>query len=242
MHIHLPKALHGWREVAREMTIIVASVLIALFAEQLVQRWEWRQKVHAATDAMRGELLGDDGPELYQRAAIHSCLLSRLDALRAAIEGGKSRREVYALIDGYWVPFHTYETLAHDAANASDVATHMDVDKHDLFNQAYGMMPSMERTNATEVSDVGKLSALRRTGGPLSEAETSQLLLTLQALRDDERVMWAGARFALPRVRELRKPLEPDVIIPLMQVARQHYGTCVKDLPASWPNGLPRDP
>jgi len=224
------------------MTIIVASVMIALFAEQLVQRWEWDRKVDAAESAMRFELLGDDGPQLYQRAAIHPCLLSRLDTLRAAIEAGESRRQVYALIDSYWVPFHTYDTLAHDAANASDVASHMDVDQHDLFNQAYGMMPSVDRTNATEVADVARLSALRRSGGALSEAETSQLLLTVQALRDDERIMWAGVRFALPRVRELKQPLEPDVIIPLMQVAREHYGPCVKDLPASWPAGLPRDP
>jgi len=229
MHIHLPKALHGWREVAREMTIIIVSVLIALFAEQLVQRWEWHQKVQAAETAMRFELLGDDGPELYQRAAIHPCLVSRLDAMRAAIEAGASRSQVYALIDSYWVPFHTYETLAHDAANASDVASHMDVGQHDLFNQAYGMMPSVDRTNAIEVADVARLSALRRSGGALSD-------------RDDERIMWAGVRFALPRVRELKQPLQPDVIIPLMQVARQHYGSCVKDLPASWPSGLPRDP
>lgn len=224
------------------MTIIIASVMIALFAEQLVQRWEWDRKVGAAETAMRFELLGDDGPELYQRAVIHPCLVSRLDTLRAAIEAGESRRQVYALIDTYWVPFHTYETLAHDAANASDVASHMDVTQHDLFNQAYGMMPSVDRTNATEVADVARLSALRRFGGALSEAETSQLLLTVQALRDDERIMWAGVRFALPRVRELRQPLQPDVIIPLMQVARQHYGPCVKDLPPSWPSGLPRDP
>lgn len=224
------------------MTIIIASVMIALFAEQLVQRWEWDRKVGAAETAMRFELLGDDGPELYQRAVIHPCLVSRLDTLRAAIEAGESRRQVYALIDTYWVPFHTYETLAHDAANASDVASHMDVTQHDLFNQAYGMMPSVDRTNATEVADVARLSALRRSGGALSEAETSQLLLTVQALRDDERIMWAGVRFALPRVRELRQPLQPDVIIPLMQVARQHYGPCVKDLPPSWPSGLPRDP
>jgi hypothetical protein len=30
MHIHLPKALHGWREVAREMTIIIATGKFAL--------------------------------------------------------------------------------------------------------------------------------------------------------------------------------------------------------------------
>jgi hypothetical protein len=110
MHIHLPKALHGWREVAREMTIIIASVLIALLAEQLVQQWD--RKVQAEETAMRFELLGDDDP----------------------------------------------------------------------------------------------------------------------------------VRFALPQVRELRQPLQPDVIIALMQVARQQCGSCVHQLPPSWPLGLPRDP
>jgi hypothetical protein len=35
MHVHLPKALHNWRELAREIAIIVVGVFIALFFEQL---------------------------------------------------------------------------------------------------------------------------------------------------------------------------------------------------------------
>jgi hypothetical protein len=37
MHVHLPKALHGWRELAKEVGIIVLGVLIALTFEQIVQ-------------------------------------------------------------------------------------------------------------------------------------------------------------------------------------------------------------
>ena len=37
MHFHLPKPLHGWREFAGEVGIIVLGVLIALGAEQLIQ-------------------------------------------------------------------------------------------------------------------------------------------------------------------------------------------------------------
>ena len=33
MHFHLPKPLHGWREFAGEVGIIVLGVLIALGAE-----------------------------------------------------------------------------------------------------------------------------------------------------------------------------------------------------------------
>lgn len=36
MHFHLPKPLHGWREFAGEVGIVVFGVLIALGAEQVV--------------------------------------------------------------------------------------------------------------------------------------------------------------------------------------------------------------
>ena len=43
MHFHLPKPLHGWREFAGEVGIIVIGVLIALGAEQIV---EWVHSQH----------------------------------------------------------------------------------------------------------------------------------------------------------------------------------------------------
>ena len=86
MDFHLPKVPHSWRELAKEIAIIVLGVLIALFFEQLVQEWDWRQKVQAADRAMRDELLNDDGPEIYVDAAIHPCIVSRLDAIRSAVE------------------------------------------------------------------------------------------------------------------------------------------------------------
>jgi len=44
MHFHLPKPMHGWREFAGEVGIIVVGVLIALGAEHLIERWHWREK------------------------------------------------------------------------------------------------------------------------------------------------------------------------------------------------------
>lgn len=51
--IHLPKVPHSWRELGREIGIIVIDVMIALFFEQIAQAWDWREKVHAADKAMR---------------------------------------------------------------------------------------------------------------------------------------------------------------------------------------------
>jgi hypothetical protein len=103
MHFHLPKPLHGWREFAGEVGIIVIGVLIALSAEQIVQTLQWREKVRHAEQAMRLELAEDDGPQAYGRLLIAVCLddqLARIhddpraraspDQLRAVLEDGNA--------------------------------------------------------------------------------------------------------------------------------------------------------
>jgi hypothetical protein len=59
MHFHLPKPLHGWREFAGEVGIIVIGVLTALAAEQLVEEWQWHRKVDVVRKALMGELAND---------------------------------------------------------------------------------------------------------------------------------------------------------------------------------------
>src|SRR5947209_7153590 len=114
MHFHLPKPLHGWRSFVGEVAIIVFGVLIALSAEQLVERWHWAQKLHASQDAMRTELLFDDGPQLYHRAAVHDCLQQKLQQIRSAIEARRSRAELVRLTDGYDLRIMSFDTIAHD--------------------------------------------------------------------------------------------------------------------------------
>src|SRR4051794_29522861 len=80
MDIHKPRAAHSVREFLIEIGTIICGILIALGLEQVVLRGEWAHRVKAAEDAMRHELLWDDGPQIYQRVAMHDCLTGRLDA------------------------------------------------------------------------------------------------------------------------------------------------------------------
>jgi hypothetical protein len=59
MHFHLPKPLHGWRELVGEVGIIVVGVLIALGAEQVVESWQWHEKVGVVRKSLMGELAND---------------------------------------------------------------------------------------------------------------------------------------------------------------------------------------
>ena len=238
MDFHLPKVPHSWRELAREIGIIVLGVLIALFFEQLVQRWDWMAKVRAADKAMRAELLQDDGPQIYMDAAIHPCVVARLDAIRSAVEAGRPRPDVAKLISDFWTPLLTYDSSAHAAAESSQVTFYFDPKQLYPFTQVYESIPLMNQTGVIQARDAAGLKAFRRTGEPLSAAEGDRVLTKVEQLRNDDRMMWYAAQFTLPLIREIG-PLDPAYTQVSLHMARRHYGTCVKDLPPNFPAGVP---
>lgn len=226
-----PKPRHDWRENVRELAIVVIGVLIALLAQQVVQGWEWKDKVAAAERAMRHEMLWDNGPQLYQRAVMHPCAVQRLDAIRAAVEAGKSRGQIRGLIDAYWAPYFSYDSIARDAANTSDVASHMPAKKLDLYAIIYTQMPAMSRNSERETADQAQLRALNRSGGALSPAEQDKVLSAVEALRSDDHLMWLVSGWTMPKLRELGS-LDADRVREMVADAREHYGDCIRPLPA----------
>ena len=232
-----PSPWHDWRENVRELAIVVLGVFIALVAQQLTDDWQWRQKTDSAIAAMRHELLWDDGPQIYQRAVAHPCAVARLDAIRAAVETGNNRAEVWGLIDSYGLGFVTYDSAAHDAAVAADAFTHMSEAEAAPFAITYPSMPVFNRTAEQEAGHIAELRALKRTGGPLSAAEIDATLSRVEALRSDEGVMWGGAKWVIPTLRKMG-PLDAERTGALVRFARKQYGGCAKDLPADWPKNL----
>src|SRR5213080_3076022 len=85
MHVHLPKPLHGWREFAGEVGIIVIGVLIALTAEQLVEAAHWRTEVSNFRTSIDSEVAIDLGTYDY-RMRENGCVGRRLDELQAWLQ------------------------------------------------------------------------------------------------------------------------------------------------------------
>jgi len=88
MHFHLPKPLHGWREFAGEVGIIVIGVLIALGAEQLIERLQWRDKVHETTIQLDAEL-HRDAASAYDWLVVAPCIDGQLQAIDAALASAR---------------------------------------------------------------------------------------------------------------------------------------------------------
>src|SRR3954468_15149129 len=87
MEIHKPKGpVHGWREFAKEVGIIVLGVLIALGAEQTVEALHHREIVRAGEESLRDNFgrfieykteLDQEAPCMAGRAAEIRGLLDR---------------------------------------------------------------------------------------------------------------------------------------------------------------------
>jgi hypothetical protein len=235
MHVHLPKPLHGWREFAGEVSIIVVGVLIALSGEQAVENWTWRHKVQAAEHEMQREMFWDNGPEMIERVSIQPCIDAQLDAIRTAAENGEPRSKVVGLVDRLHLPFVTFDNVAHQNATASDVSTYMEQARVDLWTQAYAMIPLIDATSAAESSDGAKITALKRTGGPLSLSEQVLLLQGVEAVRSDGRRMLSGIDWSMRVLPNLGGTVDQERRKLFMDMARRHYGACARNPPADWP-------
>lgn len=234
MHFHLPKPLHGWREFVGEVAIIVLGVVIALGAESAVQSIEWRHKVDAAVGDMDNELGAGDGPEAYERLSVHDCIASHLDQIRAAVERG-DRAESHQLIDRFWLPNRTWDSLARDGANTADVAAHMPHERMLQYRIAYEMVPDMQRLAEKELADLGHLRGLPSSGGPLATEEKLGEVDAIEALRLDNDTFARESTFVLVRLRMMGIGLTRPFVERHAREAYAHYGACVTAprLPAS---------
>ena len=87
MHFHLPKPLHGWREFVGEVGIIVIGVLIALGAEQVVERVHDRTRADDAMVALRREVAEQDFTASEIEIA-RPCIDAQLDAIERRLAVG----------------------------------------------------------------------------------------------------------------------------------------------------------
>lgn len=226
MHFHVPKPLHGWRQFIGEVAIIVLGVLIALGAEQAVQSVEWRHKVSATVADMNNELGSGDGPEAYERVALHDCVATHLERLRASVEQG-DRATSRKLIDQFWLPNRTWDSLARDAANTADVAAHMPHERMLQYRIAYEMVPDMQRLAEKELADLGHLRALPASGGQLTPDEKLSELAAVEAIKLDNDTFARESRFLLLRMKMMDLRLSKRFVDHHVRAARAHYGDCI---------------
>jgi len=85
MHVHLPKPLHGWRELFHEVAIIVIGVLIALGFEQVVSSFNDRASAAETRASIRAEI-ADNLRLMLRRQRTEICLQRRRTEIAAFLD------------------------------------------------------------------------------------------------------------------------------------------------------------
>jgi hypothetical protein len=173
MHFHLPKPLHGWREFAGEVGIIVVGVLIALGAEQLVQWIHVRAEVGQVRAALKAELADDRARWEYMSAA-EACTLRRLDAIDGWLPTAPSNAR---LPDAYPNILLNLHSSSWDVAKASPATAQMPLGERVTYSSLYAALENWRELLRNESTNNQAIEALlERANQPVNRAQIPVLL------------------------------------------------------------------
>jgi len=161
MRFRLPKPLHGWREFAGEVGIVVLGVLIALGAGQIaenVHEAEVRRETLSAAKTELATALGD----FVNRRLLEACIDRRLDeisGLLAASEMPGYRAPSWIGRPQYW----GFDTASWDAANAGGRVALLSFDQQTTFGTIYEQLRNvalLERDEQKAWAEIRQLENL----------------------------------------------------------------------------------
>ncbi len=207
MHVHLPKPLHGWREFLGEVGVIVIGVLLALAADQIVERMRWAKHVAEAKEDLGGEL----EQNLYnaeQRVRLEGCIDRRLDQLEQIIDRPPPRP--WQMFGNHNVtPLRVWSTSGWDSAVAADTITHMKAKERAQYAAVYAFVRGLHDVAQDEFAVQIELRMLER-GGPLSEVTQDRLRADVAKVRGYNHILALGGSQISKQIRALGVELAPE--------------------------------
>ena len=174
MHFHLPKPLHGWREFAGEVGIIVIGVLIALSAEQVVETIHWHKQVGDARRAMSSEL-GDSVGQSYERQRMFPCIEARLTELSRIVDAAEKSGRLPLLGETGTVPYRTWVHGTWDSTRQGQTATHFSRVELTNLGAIYEFIDNLDSFVVPEQTAWAEITTMSGPGRPIQPAEIAEL-------------------------------------------------------------------
>lgn len=163
MHFHLPKPLHGWREFAGEVGIIVLGVLIALGAEQLVEAIRWRAAMSGERQALYSEARENIGSVRW-REHLQPCIDRRLAEVDAIFHAHAAKKPI-VLAGNVGRPVTSFmSTTAWQIAVSSQAVSHMSLGDKLKFARAFSSYENLDQALLREQDAWLKLAVLDDPG------------------------------------------------------------------------------
>jgi hypothetical protein len=190
MHFHLPKPLHGWREFAGEVGIIVIGILIALGAEQIVENIHWHHQLEVERGALDAEVVSNLDA-VQGRMLLEPCIRRRLRDLARILSERPAKAPRLIGPVGIPVPIGGSKG-AWNIAVASGAISHMPLEEQLAYSNAFTNYENWDQMRRDERAAWIHLNVLDR-GSALSEANWAGLREAYsEAVAADVRIAHVG--------------------------------------------------
>lgn len=237
MRFRLPKPLHGWREFAGEVGIIVIGVLIALGAGQLVENWHWRGEVRLTDQRLRDEV-ADNLSSAYERFAIEPCLRPRLAQLRDELLKSGSEwlgsraqfaNDVYrsGFPGVYRTPNRPWGQASWRTALNGETLAHFSAGRVQQFSALHDTIEMLDQTQSEEVRSATTLGDLA-FAGPISATDRRANLKTVAVLDALDARMLYLAHLLFQEARKAGISPDPGLVRQQTNQQRDYRGACVR--------------
>ena len=162
MEIHKPKLVHNWREFLTEIGTIVIGVLIALAAEQAVERFHWYNRVAATRKAVATETATNISYGIM-RMRFAPCIEKRIDTLGKILDDASRTGTLPAVGEFGGIISPIWFSAEWDSLISSQTAAHFPHDELSGLNFIY---ISVARANARNLQEIEAVAQIDTIVGP----------------------------------------------------------------------------
>jgi len=202
MRVQVPKPLHGWREFAGEVGIIVLGVVIALALGQAVQAWQWHEDVKTARTSIQREMAFDLA-FFADRLRIAKCVDRHLADAEQRIEAVATSGETPPNNANLESPGRLILVGDYEAQEAADNLIHFPPAELSALGVFYDQARFMSEWTEKEDTAWNELELLSKGGTRLGAFDVAMLRRDLQIAKNYERLTLINARRQIDRGREL---------------------------------------
>jgi hypothetical protein len=184
MRVHLLKPMHGWRQFAGEVGIIVLGVLIALAASQVVEAINDRNKMAESEDALAAEVAKNTARAVI-RLRMTECVDRRLDQLGQWLDRASQAHRLPALGPIGRVRQVPLTSAAFASFIVSPLATSLPQTTLRSLREAYRYTEWLQEAQDRELGSWDVLWTMVGPGRSLSTVEEPQLRLAITNARSE---------------------------------------------------------
>lgn len=209
MHFHLPKPMHGWREFAGEIAIIVIGISIALGAEQLLASHEWDQRVSEGRSALNREI-ADAAGSAKERIAFEPCARRHLDEVQAKLMSADATIATPLLVTRYFSIIRAWSQNVWRTISASGVLQHMPQQEMLEYAAVYDGIAGIREEMLSEQDSISDLALLTTFKGRFDPVTRDRLLMAISRARRENSTIVRDSHQLLDAAEHLR--ITPTVV------------------------------